>query len=158
MSPLPSQAARRRDVILFYVSYPVGTIVLYQLLGGETFYALSHLLLTVALLTWFGILRIGRVGKRIADDADDRLDERQISVRNAAYLDAYRIVSAVALLGCIWIALGLDQGWWWVPSTYNEWNAIFWGLFLLTTSLPSAFLSWREPDRPDDSVEALQHA
>ena len=54
------------------------------------------------------------------------------------------------LLGVIWIALGIDLGIWWVPSTDDEWNLIFWGLFIYLTTLPSAFLAWREPDRLDD--------
>ena len=79
-------------------------------------------------------------------------------MRNAAYLDAYRIVSTVAVLGCVWIALGIDLGWWWVPTTYREWNDIFWGLFLLTMSLPSAFLVWREPDRAEEAQLVMADA
>jgi hypothetical protein len=59
-------------------------------------------------------------------------------------------VCAVVILGVIWIAIGTDKGYWWIPTTYNEWNAILWGLFIYTTTLPSAFLAWREPDRLDE--------
>lgn len=107
-SDLPSQAARRRDVILLLSSYPLGTWALHQALGDSTWLV-------------------------------------------AAYLDAYRVVSASAVLGTIWIAIGVDKGLWWIPRTYNEWNYVFWGLFILTTSLPAAFLSWREPDRAHEA-------
>ncbi len=148
---LPSRAVRRRDIVLLFASYPLGTLALHQALGDSRWYSISHIGLSVLILTFLAILRVSRAGRRIADDIDTRLDERQIALRNAAYLDAYRIVCGVALLGVIWIALGIDQRLWWVPSTYHEWNDIFWGLFILTTSLPSAFLSWREPDRADDT-------
>ncbi len=39
-------------------------------------------------MTLFGILRVGRVGRAIADDLDTRLDERQLAERNSAYLDS----------------------------------------------------------------------
>ena len=52
--------------------------------------------------------------------------------------------------------LGIDKGFWWVPSSYNEWNVIFWGLFIYLTTLPSMFLAWREPDREEEAE--LAHA
>lgn len=101
-------------------------------------------------MTSFGILRVARVGRAIADDLDTRLDERQIAQRNSAYLDSYRFVAGLVLLGVIWIALGTDLDYWWIPTTFHERNAIFWGLFIYLTSLPSAILAWREPDRHDE--------
>lgn len=152
---LPRQASRRRDVVLLFASYPIATWLLHQTIGDHTFYALAHILVTIAVLS-FSIFRVGRAGRRIADDVDTRLDERQLALRNAAYVDAYRVVSGLSALGVLWIALGIDQGWWWVPTTYNEWNGIFWGLFILTTSLPAAFLSWREPDREEEPDPVLE--
>ena len=110
------------------------------------------------MLTLFGIVRGGRAGKAIADDlearldarVDARLDARQIARRNSADLDSYRIVPAIVILGVIWIAIGTDLGYWWIPTTWHEWNAIVWGLFIYLTSLPRAILAWREPDRPDE--------
>ena len=148
---LPSQAARRRDVILLFSSYPLGTWALHQALGESTWLVAAHLTLTVAVFAALAVGRVLRAGRRIADDADTRLDERQLALRNAAYLDAYRVVSASAVLGTIWIAIGVDKGLWWIPRTYNEWNYVFWGLFILTTSLPAALLSWREPDRAHEA-------
>jgi hypothetical protein len=158
MHDLPSRAARRRDVVLLYASYPIGVLLLHLTLGGSAWYGIAHILFIVTVCGWFALVRVGGMGRSIADDVDGRLDERQLAMRNAAYLDAYRVVSATAVLGCIWIALGIDLGWWWVPTTYREWNDIFWGLFLLTVSLPSAFLVWREPDGVDDALEAVADA
>ncbi len=147
---IPAQTVRRRNVILLALSYPLICVLLWTTMREHTFFALAHLIATVLILWLVAIERVGRVGRAIGDDIDSRLDERQLALRNAAYLDAYRIASAIVLLGVIWIALGLDLGIWWVPSTYNEWNLIFWGLFIYLTTLPSAFLVWREPDRTDD--------
>lgn len=149
-SQIPRQTVRRRNVLLLLTSYPIVSALLWATLRDSAFFALAHLVTTVVILWVLGIERVGRVGKAIGDDIDARLDERQLALRNAAYLDAYRIVSAVVLLGVLWIALGIDLGLWWVPSTFHEWNLIFWGLFIYTTTLPSAFLAWREPDRTDD--------
>lgn len=101
-------------------------------------------------MTLFGILRVGRVGRAIADDLDTRLDERQLAERNSAYLGSYRLAASLVLIGVIWISLGTDLGYWWIPTTWHEWNAIFGGLFIYLTSLPSAILAWREPDRHDE--------
>ena len=154
MSGLPSQSTRRRDVVLLFASYPLGTWVLHQSLGESRWYVAAHLVLLGLVVGLLSFGRVIRAGRMIADDTDAALDERQLALRNAAYLDAYRIVSATAVLGVIWVAIGVDKGLWWTPRTYNEWNDVFWGLFILTTSLPAAFLSWREPDRAEDRDEA----
>jgi len=150
MTHIPAQHVRRRDVLMLFALYPLGTILLFQLVSDSAWYGLAHIVLTISILTVFGIFRVGRVGKAIADDLDSRLDERQIALRNSAYLDSYRIVSGIVILGVIWIAIGTDLGYWWIPTTWHEWNAIVWGLFIYLTSLPSAILAWREPDRHDE--------
>jgi hypothetical protein len=147
---IPVQRVRRRNVLLLALSYPIVCAILWATLRENSFFALTHLAATVLILWFIAIERVSRIGKAIGDDIDSRLDERQLALRNAAYLDAYRISAGIVLLGVLWIALGLDLGIWWVPSTYNEWNLIFWGLFIYLMTLPSAFLVWREPDRADD--------
>lgn len=151
---LPSQSTRRRNIVLLYTLYPLSSVALHRSIGPTSWFALAHLTLTAVLATALGIPHVLRVGRAIADDIDARLDERQLALRNAAYLDAYRVVASFMLLGIIWIALGIDKSLWWVPKTYNEWNIVFWGVIVLTLTLPSAFLSWREPDRADDREEA----
>lgn len=150
MRELPSQRTRRRDVVVLFTTYPVGTFVLHRVFADGTWYLTAHVVFTVLVLSFLAVRRVARAGRLIADDTDERLDERQLAVRNAAYLDAYRIVSATVLLGTIWVAIGVDKGFWWIPRSYNEWNDIFWGLFILTLHLPAAFLSWREPDRANE--------
>lgn len=151
MTPrIPPRDVRRRDVVLLFVGYPLGTWVLLETLAGTPFFGLAHIGLVLVLLIGLAIRRVGRVGKAIADDTDARLDERQLALRNSAYTDAYRLVSGCIVLGCIAIAIGSDLKQPWVPSGYEEWNAIVWGLFIYLTSLPSAILAWREPDRAEE--------
>jgi len=119
-------------------------------------FAMAHLTFTAALAAALAIPRVVRVGRAIADDVDTQLDERQVALRNAASLDAFRVVATSLLLGIIWVALGVDKSLWWVPKTYNEWNMVFWGAIVMTLALPSAFLAWREPDRVDDREEDEQ--
>lgn len=147
---IPPRRVRRRNVLLLLLSYPVVSALSYVTLRDTGWFAIAHLTSTVLILWLLGVARVGRVGRAIADDVDAKLDERQLALRNAAYLDAYRLVSAIVLLGVIWIAVGTDKGFWWIPSSYDEWNIVFWGLFLYTTSLPSALLAWREPDRLEE--------
>ncbi|WKW11560.1 hypothetical protein Strain138_000815 [Pseudogemmatithrix spongiicola] len=147
---IPPLHVRRRNILIFATSYPLLSVLLWITMRDSNFFALTHLAMTILILWQFAIERVGRVGKAIGDDIDSRLDERQLALRNAAYLDAYRIASGIVLLGVIWIALGIDLKLWWVPSTYDEWNIIFSGLFIYLLTLPSAILAWREPDRHDD--------
>lgn len=147
---IPPRLTRRRDVVLLFAGYPLGTWALFQLLAGNRWFGLAHIGWVLLLLIGLAIPRVGRVGKAIADDADARLDERQLALRNSAYTDAYRFVSGLVLIGCIAIALGSDLRQPWVPTGYEEWNAIVWGLFIYLTSLPSAILAWREPDRAEE--------
>lgn len=147
---IPAQSVRRHHVIVLALSYPIVSWALWMTLRENVFFALAHLAATALIFWLVAVKRVARIGRLIGDDLDSRLDERQLALRNAAYLDAYRIAGGVILIGVIWIALGLDLGIWWVPSTYNEWTIIFWGLFIYLMTLPSAFLVWREPDRTDD--------
>jgi hypothetical protein len=35
-----------------------------------------------------------------------------------------------------------------VRLTDGEWNYVFWGVMLLTSTLPQALITWNEPDIP----------
>ncbi|HYW49356.1 MAG TPA: hypothetical protein VE861_02050 [Gemmatimonadaceae bacterium] len=156
---LPPQLTRRRNIALLYVLYPLGSAALHLAIGPTRWFAIAHLVFTAVLASVLAVPHVLLVGRAIADDVDTRLDERQLGLRNAAYLDAYRVIATSMLLGIIWIALGVDKSIWWIPATYNEWNMVFWGAAVMTMTLPSAFLAWREPDRGDDRDEAeLAHA
>lgn len=42
----------------------------------------------------------------------------------------------------------------WTPSTYDHWNAIFWGAMLYAFTLPTAWLAWAGPAPLCDAEDA----
>lgn len=66
------------------------------------------------------------------------------------------------MIGAIYMALGSDTGGsgvisLWTPSTYDHWNAIFWGVFVYAAVLPTAYLAWAAP-APFSDVEDAELA
>jgi len=74
---------------------------------------------------------------------DSQLDERELSLRNRAYLSAYQGVATLFLLAVIYLAFAVDFGLW-LPTTYEQASTLVWGVLLFTLSLPSAVLAWTE--------------
>jgi hypothetical protein len=83
-------------LFLFFVGLPTGRPV--ATVAGLLLYGISAIMVRIAT-------------RGIADHTDAALDERQLQVRNAAYLHAYRVVGAgIAMLAALlvfWRALGL---------------------------------------------------
>ena len=84
----------------------------------------------------------------LANAPDTDLDERQVKARDNAYRLSYALFSSLAALGILYWYLATDAKklGLWLPSTSNELNAVFWGVWLLMVSLPTAVLAWTEPD------------
>jgi hypothetical protein len=99
----------------------------------------------LATLAWL-VVRNYRVARRIADDTDASLDERQLALRNRTYLEAYRIVATVPLLWGCYLALAADIPRLWFPSSSFVWTTVFEAMLLLALLTPSVLLTWREPD------------
>ena len=88
-----------------------------------------------------------------ANSPDAALDERQQRVRDRAYLHGYQALGATIVFGGIYALLAWDTRaklGLWLPRTWNETQAVFWGLFLLALTLPTAIIAWTEPDLPAD--------
>ena len=60
------------------------------------------------------------------------------SVRAASLCGAV----VLALCGVIYAAIASDKGGW-VPTNFDEYNGLFWGVFLYAFTLPTACLAWR---------------
>lgn len=76
--------------------------------------------------------------------AVSELDERLVQISNQAYRTAYRVFAPVAV-----VALGLTMAvLYWQPNDQGKVNAflVFFGAALLSTTLPTAIVAWREPD------------
>lgn len=144
-----SRAVRRRIVLGTYASY------LLLVFLWEPSKALGNGWLAVvggfSLLTMLGYTLISafQVGL-LAPRAGGALDERQRAVQDRAFRVSYQILSAGVLFAALYGFIAADSGSLWLPETSNELQAVFWGVWLLATTLPAAMLCWLEPEPPED--------
>jgi hypothetical protein len=131
---------------VLYVGYPAGCILRLLHAGLPSAPAWNVVgvgLITAAFVAFF--LLAGSSLQRLAQEQSGKLDERELMQRNRAAYRAYGSLSGVALLGLIYMSLQPDIAKkdivLWIPTTYDHWNAVFWGAFILATTLPSVFLS-----------------
>lgn len=132
----------RRARVLLVVGYlallvliPVGYLAIHQFVG--------LLVVIVAAGVW-SMLRVSV--RTIADLPDEYLDERQLAVRNASYVESYRyLASFVALVGTMgliaFIANGTDWDTWTVTLTWEGAMSTFWVFLGLALGLPSMVLA-----------------
>lgn len=127
------QRARRWMVILFFVvPFMAGTTAgyinsLWSLLLAP--FAIAPMVL----LVWL----IGATQAR-ADSPDQYLDEREVAMRNVAYLEAFRVIGGLIALGFILTSL--------LPNLKLEAKTVFAMLFPLMLVLPTCVLAWIQPD------------
>jgi hypothetical protein len=86
----------------------------------------------------------------VSDGADELLDERQRQRRNRTYLTAYQILGLLVMFAALYFYIAGTSGTWWLPKSEYEFNVVFWGTMLLTTTLPTALSAWFEPDPIED--------
>ena len=79
--------------------------------------------------------------QRIVAEVPSELDEFELGLRSRAMNLAYATFTAFTLLGVVYAAIASDHGVW-VPATYEDFNGLFWGVFLYAVILPVAVLSW----------------
>lgn len=82
----------------------------------------------------------------LAPQTGGALDERQRTVQDRAFRVSYWIFSTGVLFAALYGYIAADSGSFWLPETSNELQAVFWGFWLLATTLPAAVLCWLEPD------------
>lgn len=144
-----SRAARRCLVIGAYGGY-LAVVVFWSLSSRFGAPRLLFLALLAGLVTLYSYGRLLYTGGfwKLANAPDDMLDERQIRARDAAYRGAYALVATAVLLPLVYwyIAADADKFVLWLPRTFGERNAVFWGAWLFLTTLPAAVLVWLEPD------------
>lgn len=122
-----------------FASYPAGALTLAwtdSLAGSAAGFGLILLsLIAVVVVT-------GSSLQRIVGEKPGLLDEYELKLRARAMGSAYTALSVLALLLVIYAAIASDKGFW-LPSSYDEYNGLFWGAFLYTSLLPGAFLAWQ---------------
>lgn len=101
-----------------------------------------------AVMTLAGVL-LYRFQRSLAQSPEDRLDERQVAVRDRAYLHSYRILSGGVLLGLLAAAIApdlLDRP---LSVSYETMQPLLWAAILYSIILPSAVVAWQERDLDD---------
>jgi hypothetical protein len=147
----PSLVVRRAIVLAGMAGYPafVAAWVGLPRLGVTGIpWAIAVAVLGLGVL--FASMALYQFRRAMAQAPDTQLDERQIRVRDRAYLDAYRVfallVMVVLVVGGI-AADALDQR---VELTFDLVQPLIWGAILYGMILPSAAVAWREPDLPGE--------
>lgn len=125
--------------------YPAGAFV--HGLGSPLFGVTGLVLILLSVVAAAPVL--GSRFQRIVAEETGRLDEFEMQLRLRATTSAYGLFSALVLSAVIYAALASDFGWW-MPRTYNEFNGLFWGVFLYATLLPTTLLVWRADVLADD--------
>lgn len=139
----PSLTATRALCAVALAGYPVGCLLL-LLRSGTSEPALS---LTVAglgliLLSIVAVAPVvGSRYQRITAEQASELDEFELKLRQYALGKAYQVFTAGVLAGIVYFAIAADAGAW-VPRSYEEFNALFWGVFLYACLLPATLLVW----------------
>ena len=126
-------------------AYPAGCVILLNApadnllaqLIGFAFILIALLGAALVLPSWI---------QRIAGEEKDKLDEFELDQRRRAYSAAYHAFTALTLIFVAYLGVVSDAqeqiAWLWTPSTFDHWNAVFWGVFLFASLLPSAWLAW----------------
>lgn len=121
------------------VAYPAGALLL--ALGPDQLGTslAGYGLILLALAAYVPL--IGSSVQRIVAEETKRLDEYELRLRGRALSASYSAFAALSLLLVVYAAIASDKGLWF-PDSYDEYNGVFWGLFLYACVLPTALLSW----------------
>ena len=122
------------------VTYPAGALTLALGRDSLTNSVVGYGLILASLIC-VGLLS-GSSAQRIVAEEAKQLDEFELQLRYRAMGTAYTVLSVLALLSVIYAAIATDKGGW-VLTSYDEYNGLFWGVFLYTSTLPTACLAWR---------------
>lgn len=154
---LPMRVTRVRWLSLAaLISYPVGAVThLMGSMAGSTAISITGLVIVGVTLVCAAAI-IGTGVQRIVGDRIEHLNEIEIGQRQSAYANAYRLFGVVMLTGAFYLGLASDQtdsGSLWMPSNFDQWAGVVWGIIVMIFILPAAFLSWTLPaeEIEDDS-------
>lgn len=121
------------------LAYPGGALLL--ALGPDTLAMklMGYGLILLALCAYAPL--IGTSLQRIVGEETKLLDEYELRLRGRALSASYTALSVLVLLLVVYAAIASDKGLW-VPTSYDAFNGLFWGVFLYASVLPTALLSW----------------
>jgi hypothetical protein len=144
----PAVGTMRVLTLLALLAYPFGCILLetrqtsatgLQTILGFAFVALS-LLAAISIL--------GSPLQRIVGEEARKLDERELQLRHRSLSRAYALFTGMTLIAFLYFAFA-SEAQWWHPQRYDEYHAIFWGVLLYASILPTTLLAWQERTAPE---------
>lgn len=135
---------RRLAVVAQLLSYPL-IFLAYELSVDPLLRSFISLLAALLWLGAMGYLFYNTAIRQFGNAPDENLDERQNSVRNYAYRNAYISLSVVVMLCLFYTLLAIDKQWW-LPSRLGQITSLFFTFLFLMVILPSAIIAWTEPE------------
>lgn len=143
------RAVRRPAAILSVAGYPfaAGLAIALQAAGAPSLVVGMATLAIFVVMAW-AMYVCYRFRGRLAQAPDHMLDERQIRIRDRAYLVSYRIFAVLVLgaLASIGLVLGpLGQPAEVTPEAITGWLI---AIVFISISLPSSVVAWQERDLP----------
>ncbi|WP_037500089.1 hypothetical protein [Sphingomonas jaspsi] len=129
--------AVRALTTLSLAAYPIGGAIMTV---DHPAAKISGLLVIAASLA-FALPVYGSHVQKIVGEQVHLLDEFELKLRQRAMSTAYATFTALSLLAVLYFAIGGEAGLW-IPRTYDHFNALFWGIFLYASLLPTFFLVW----------------
>jgi hypothetical protein len=149
----PSLGRVRALSIAALLGYPIGCLLLLLRSGNEQAIVLTVGGLGLILLAFAAAAAVaGSRFQRIAAEQPSILDEFELKLRGDTLGRSYQIFSAAVLAGIVYLAIAADTGFW-MPRDYEEFNALFWGVFLYAYLLPTALLAWSADGRLVDGSD-----
>ena len=133
----------RQALVLVTIVCLIGLSLLFFISQPKLKSYLEIVFLAIVLLLYFQLRKSVR---NVADAPDEFLDERQISIRNSGYLDAYRFLSALILL----YAIGFITVFEFFPGNFHwaenfKFSQPIIAICMWVACLPSMVLAWQLP-------------
>lgn len=145
------QQGPRRLLVVAYMVVLFGLAASGLLPGGKLS---SYVMFFMLALAVGGYLQLRKAVRHVSDAPDELIDERQIAVRNAAYVGAYRWLAFVCfLVVAVQISTssgGALEGALDVTQRDKFLNGLYMTLMITMASLPAMVLGWQLPSEPED--------
>jgi hypothetical protein len=140
--PLPTQAARRRAVVLLWTAF-AGYLAASMLTRGDDLAgAMSALAMLVGIGCLFSIARAVRWGH----GGCAGLDEREMAARDRGHYLAYRVQSWFTLAVVVYTTVAVRVDALWLPATGQQAAGAVAAVAVAMGLLPITLVAWGEPD------------
>jgi len=156
--PLPTQAARRRAVMILWAAFATYIAANTLTRGDDLAGGISALAMLVGIGCMFSLARAVRWGHRGGCGALE-LDERETAARDRAYYQAYQVQSWVMAAVVAYAVLAVRVDGLWLPSTAQQAASALAAVAVAMGLLPVTYIGWGEPDLlPDEDEPAAPRA